>query len=69
VAYSHEREAEQVQPGPVLGGGGVLVIRGQADASDPVGRRCLNQDSATGAEQEVPQFGVLAELGQVPAHD
>jgi hypothetical protein len=69
VAYFHEREAKEVQPGPVLGGGSVLVVRGQAGAPDPVDRRCLDQDPAAGAEQEVPQFRVLPELGQVPADD
>jgi len=53
----------------VFRGRGVLVVRGQADAPDLVEWRCLNQHPATGGEQEVAQFWVLAELREVASYD
>jgi hypothetical protein len=69
VTHFHQREAQQVETRPLFWRHGPLIIGGQPDTPDRVPRRGLDDDPVAGAEQELAQAGVLAELGQVAGDD
>ncbi|GAA4221211.1 hypothetical protein FHR32_005326 [Streptosporangium album] len=47
---------------------GAFVVGGEPDAPDPIDRAGFDQDTGAGAEQEVLQLRMPAELGEVATH-